>query len=232
MKKLTTVSGVAVAAVVLSLGLVGCGSDTTTETTSSTEETTSTTTTTTSKAAPPTSAAAFGPNYTILDYVRDNGITETPIKRGDPGSPTIDLPVPEGWQTADNLPEEPYGAIVYPGSTVPNNPPRILALVAKLTGDVDPAKIIEFAPGEIKNLPGYESMGDGAPATLGGFDAFQIGGIYDDAGQRTIVAQKTVVIPGQDGLYVLQLNAYGSEEEMTVLMEATDAIDNETTITL
>jgi hypothetical protein len=39
------------------------------------------------------------------------------------------------------------------------------------------------------------------------------------------------VIPGKDGLYVLQLNADGLEDQMGALMDATAAIDDQTTIT-
>ena len=46
-----------------------------------------------------------------------------------------------------------------------------------------------------------------------------------------MIAQKTVVIPGQDGLYVLQLNADGTEDQMGPLMDATSVIDEQTTIT-
>ena len=63
-------------------------------------EASTTETTRTSAAAPTTSAQAAGQNYTIVDYIRDNGIVETPVKRGDPGSPTIDLPFPPGWEDA------------------------------------------------------------------------------------------------------------------------------------
>jgi hypothetical protein len=96
---------------------------------------------------------------------------------------------------------------------------------------VDPAKILEFAPGEIKNLPGYDGAQDGSPSNLGGFDATQIGGTYTKDGAKRAIAQKTVVIPGQDGLYVLQLNADGTEDQMGALMDATSVIDEQTTIT-
>jgi hypothetical protein len=43
---------------------------------------------------------AAGPNPTIASYIKDNNIQEAPVKRGDPGSPTIDLPVPDGWEPA------------------------------------------------------------------------------------------------------------------------------------
>ena len=69
MKKLTAASGIAIAAVALGLTLAGCGSDTKTEAT-----TTEATSETTTEAAPTTSAQAAGGNYSIVDYIKDNGI--------------------------------------------------------------------------------------------------------------------------------------------------------------
>jgi hypothetical protein len=227
---------IAITAVALGLSLAGCGSDTkktepsATETTSS--ETTTTTTTTKTSAAPTTSAQAAGPNKTIVDYIRENGIVETPVKRGDPGAPTIDLPTPPGWEDAGpRTPEWAYGTIISTDPAFKADPPSIMALVSKLTGNVDPAKILEFAPGEIKNLPGFEGAEEGTPDELSGFDAVQLGGTYTKNGVQRAIAQKTVVIPGQGGLYVLQLNADGLEDQIGALMDATSAIDEQTTIT-
>ena len=227
MKKLTAASGIAIAAVALGLTLAGCGSDTKTEAT-----TTEATSETTTEAAPATSAQAAGGNYTIVDYIKDNGIVETPVKRGDPGSPTINLPFPPGWEDAGpRTPQWAWSMLVYTDPAMSNNPPTITAIVSKLTGNVDPAKILEFAPGELKNLPEFAGEGGGSTSTLGGFEAYQIGGSYMRDGVKHMIAQKTVVIPGQDGLYVLQLNADGLEDQMGPLMEATAAIDERTTIT-
>ncbi len=221
---------IAIAAIAIGIGLSGCGSDT--KSAPSTSKQTSTESSTTSKAAPTTSAAAAGPNKTIVDYIKENGIVETPVHRGDPGSPTIDLPFPPGWEDAGSrTPEWAYGAILFNDPAMAQDPPTIIALVSKLTGNVDPAKILEFAPGEIRNLPGYEGGDAGSPSTLAGFDATQIGGMYTKNGVKRAIAQKTVVIPGQDGLYVLQLNADGTEDQMGPLMDATSAIDEQTTIT-
>ena len=121
--------------------------------------------------------------------------------------------------------------MVFTDPAAANDPPTIIALMSKLTGNVDPAKILEFAPGELKNLPGYEGEGNGSASTLGGFDAWQMGGSYMKDGTKRMIAQKTVVIPGQDGLYVLQLNADGLEDQMGPLMDATTVIDDQTTIT-
>jgi hypothetical protein len=220
---------IAIAAMALGLGLAGCGSDTKSE--PAAKETTSATST--SEAAPTTSAQASGPNYTIVDYIRDNDIIEAAVHRGDPGSPTIDLPIPPGWRDAgQNTPKWAYAAIVFTDPAMAQDPPSIIALVSKLTGNVEPAKILEFASGEIRNLPGYEGAAEGNPSTLGGFDATQVGGTYTKDGVKRVIAQKTVAIPGQDGLYVLQVNADGREDQLGPLMDATTLIDEQTKITL
>jgi hypothetical protein len=222
---------IAIAAVALGVGLSGCGSETKAEPATS-KATSSESTTTTSKAAPTTTAEASGPNKTIVDYIKENGIVETPVHRGDPGAPRIDLPFPPGWADAGKrTPDWAYAAILFSDPAMAQDPPTIIALVSKLTGNVDPAKVLEYAPGEIKNLPDYDGADKGSPSTLGGFDAVQIGGGYTKEGVKRVIAQKTVVIPGKDGLYVLQLNADGTEDQMGALMDATTAIDEQTKIT-
>ena len=223
---------IAIAAVALGLSLAGCGSDTKTEPSAKESTTSSEATSTTSGAAPSTPVKPTGQNYTIVDYIRDSGIVETPVKPGDPGSPTIDLPFPPGWGDAGSrTPQWAYSAILSTDSAFAADPPTIIALVSKLTGNVDPAKILEFAPGELRNLPGYDGAAEGSPSELSGFDASQIGGTYTKNGVKRAIAQKTVVIPGQDALYVLQLNAEGLEDQMGALMDATAAIDEQAKIT-
>lgn len=223
--------GAAIAVVAMGLALAGCGSDTKTAPSPSASSSSASSSSTKSSSAAPSTSAQAGKNETIADYIKENGITETPVKRGDPGSPTVDLPVPEGWADAGaKTPEYAWGAIVFSDPAMAADPPSIVALMSKLTGNVDPAKIIEYAPGELKNLPGFEG-GDGNTSTLGGFDAYQIGGTYVKDGAKRMIAQKTVVVPGQGGTFVLQLNADGTEDQMGPLMDATSVIDEKTTIT-
>ncbi len=233
MTKLTTVTRAGIATVALSVALAGCSSATKTEekTETSTTTTTSAAETTTTKAkAEPTTPTPTGTNRTIQDYIKENNIQETVIRQGDPGA-SVNLPLPDGWEIKGDLPEAPYGAIVYSDSKVPTNPPRILALFEKLTGNVDPAEILALAPGELQNIPGFDGPTEGQKDTLGGYDAVQLGGQYEVDGTKGMIAQKTVVIPGQDGLYVLQLNAYSDESEADILAEATSIVDEQTTIT-
>jgi hypothetical protein len=230
--------GAALAVVALGFALAGCGSDTksaTTSSASSTSASSSSKSSTTSESKSSEPAAPASANETIADYIKEAGITEIPVKRGDPGTPNVNLPVPAGWEdVSGQVPGGFWGGIKLSDPTMASDPPAILAVMSKLTGPVDGAKILEYAPGELKNLPGFDSMGGNGEATkLSGFDAFQFGGTYVKGGAKRMIAQKTVVIPSRDGdgIFVLQLNADGTEDHMVPLMDATSQIDEKTTIT-
>lgn len=238
--RIPTLTASAAAMTALALLLSGCGSDTKTATPTSAASDTSAKSASTTKSPPTATKAkiaerdegATGPNPTIASYIEENGIQESAVAMGDPGSPTINLPVPEGWEPAgEDKPDWAYGAIVYTGPEAAEYSPSIVAIVSKLSGDVDPQQIIDLAPGELNNLDGFEAMNEGAVSTLGEYPAYQLGGTWQSEGQTKIIAQKTVVIPGPDGLYVLQLNADGLENQADVVGAATDIIDSDTTIT-
>ena len=235
----TAISGAAAVTAALAIVLSGCGSNTKTAPSTSTSASKTTSATTSAKAAPsskpkvsPRQGDSSGPNPTIASYIQQNNIQETPVKMGDPGSPTIDLPVPDGWEPAgEDTPDWAYRAIVYTGPEGAEYTPSIVALLSKLTGNVDPQKIIDLAPGELQNLPGWKASNEGQASTLGQYPAFQLGGTWTQDGQTKIVAQKTVVIPGNDGVYVLQLNADGLEDQGEIVGSATNVIDEQTKIT-
>jgi hypothetical protein len=227
------ICGTAIAVLALGVALTSCGSKTET-TTSSSSSTSTKTSSKTSATAKPSATPAAGKNETIADYIKEASLKETPVKRGDAGAPTIDLPVPDGWAEAgDKTPDYAYGAILFSDPAMAADPPSIIALVSKLTGDVDKAKLVEYAPGELNNLPGFDGPPTGEPTTLAGFDAVQLGGSYVKDGVKRMIAQKTVFIPAADnsGTFVLQLNADGTEDQMGPLMDATSVIDEKTTIT-
>ena len=230
----SALTGAAAAVTALAVVLSGCGSSTTTATSSSSSASSSSATTTSKKPSVPstTQAPVAGPNPTIADYIKQNNIQETGIKMGDPTAPPVNLPLPDGWQalTPEEAPDYAYGAIVYAGPEFEADPPNIVALMSKLTGNVDPQKIIDLAPGELNNLPDYKPGNEGETSTLGDYPAFVLGGTYTRDGATRYIAQKTVVIPAADGLYVLQLNVDGPSAAGDVLGAATDKIDSSTTI--
>ncbi|MCW2516107.1 MAG: hypothetical protein JWR11_5149 [Mycobacterium sp.] len=215
-------TGVAAAVTALAVVLSGCGSS----------STNSESTSTTPKVTQTSQAATAGPNPTIADYIKDNNIQETGIKMGDPSAPAVNLPVPDGWAllSPEQAPDYAYGAIVYTGPEFENDPPNIVALMSKLTGNVDPQQIIDLAPGELNNLPDYKPGNEGETSTLGDYPAYVLRGTYTRDGATRFIAQKTVVIPNADGLYVLQLNVDGPDAAGDVLGAATDKIDSDTTI--
>ena len=232
----SALTGVAAAVTALAVVLSGCGSDTKTATSSSSSTTKSSSSETTTSKKPKvsetTTEAPAGPNPTIADYIKENNIQETGIKMGDPGAPAVNLPVPDGWQplSPEEAPDYAYGAIVYAGPEFESDPPNIVALMSKLTGNVDPQQIIDLASGELKNLPDYKAGNDGETSTLGDYPAYVLGGTYTRDGATRFIAQKTVVIPAADGLYVLQLNVDGPDAAGDVLAAATEKIDSDTTI--
>jgi len=138
--------------------------------------------------------------------------------------------MPAGWQLNPNAGTS-YGGIVLAQPANPSDPPTISALFSKLTGDIDQAKLIQYAPNELIGLPGYQGTGNGQASTLAGFQAWQLNGTYQRDGKTRAVAQKTVVIPSQGAAYVLQLNADSLQSDQGPLMDATNIIDDQTTIT-
>lgn len=227
---------IALAALTLGVGLAGCSNDTSGTASGASSSAASSSVSSSAQAAPPTSAPPSeppAPIVTLADYVRDNNIVETPVMPGDAGSPTIELPTLEGWEDmGSNAPEGSYSASAFTGDpAAAADPATVVTKVVKLTGNVDPAKVLEVAPGELRALPGFDGPSAGQPNKLSGFDATVIGGTYTKDGAQRMVAQKTVVIPGQDGLYVMQINAEGTPDEANALMDATSAIDDQAKIT-
>lgn len=177
------------------------------------------------------SLAQSGPGPTIKQYIQDSGISSTQVRRGDPGVPLIGMGLPTGWSgLGADTPPWSYGTVQYDAASDPSDPPIIDVLLFKLTGDVDPAKILEFAPNELKNLQGYEPVGGPNRIKLSGFDAVQLAGRYKRDGKERTIAQKTVVIPSRDALYVMQINIDALNSDVEVAMAATRAIDGVRTV--
>ena len=168
---------------------------------------------------------------TIQDYIKDNGITAVQVRRGDPGAPVIGLGLPRGWSDlGEETPEWAYAGAVYDKAVDPNDPPTIVVLLSKLTGNVDPAMVLEYAPGELLNMADYQPVAE-EKSKLGQYDAVQLAGLYTRDGKEASIAQKTVVINfGDDAVYVLQINVDGLDGDTETLARASAMVDGQTTI--
>jgi len=179
-----------------------------------------------------TSGKRSAPGLTVKQYIEESGITSTQVRLGDPGAPKIVIALPQGWSDlGEDTPEWAYGAVQADNSPNPEDPPTITVLLSKLTGDVDPAKILEYAPGELMNLPNYVAANEPMTDKLSGFDAIQLAGFYERDGTQRTIAQKTVVIPANEAFFVLQMNADALKSDAIALIKATDVIDKDTKIT-
>lgn len=219
------------AVLVLALGLAACGGDDGPDRGTRASDNPSASTGGTPTAPATEDAPEVGAPTTILEYFEQEGITQTALGPDDDG-PVVDMPVPDGWSTSDDYASEAsYGAIVYDAAADTTQPPRVLALLARVDGPAEAARILELAPGELLGLDGFTASDEGEASTLGAYDAVQVFGAYSNGGQELTIAQKTVVIPDGDELHVLQLNAYAPPGETDVLVTALQEIDTTTAIT-
>jgi hypothetical protein len=171
---------------------------------------------------------------TLNSYIVDNKIAETPFQPDQPGTPSVDFPLPADWNVAgDRKPDWAYGAIVYGKPTDPEDPPFLYAIASKLTGNVDPAKILELAPGQLNELPEFKPL-EGPPkrSKFSGYDSIDYVGTYMWEGKPRAVGQQTIVIPGKDGFFVLQLNGEAPKGQQQVVIDAARTIREKTKIAL
>ena len=169
-------------------------------------------------------------NYTIVDFIRDNNVTETALHPGDPGAPIVNMPALPGWVDAGEVtPTWAWNAIFKDDPAMSADPPNIVTLVSKLSGN-GVGRVLSYAPGELRNMANFQ--GDaGISKQVSGFPAWELGGTFtrNDGVQRAIV-QTTVVFPAPDGVYVMQHNGDGVPDQLGLLRDTMKAIDDQTTI--
>ena len=236
MKNITALATGALAIVTVSGALIGC-----TPTTEQAYTGTAPASPTVWTGSPaPATSAEHGGGYqqpaegaNLNQYIVDNKIAEVPFKKGDPGAPTIAFPFPPDWRSAgDKTPDWAYGAIVYNKAPDPSDPPFMYAIGSKLTGNVDPEKILQLAPGQLNELPQFKPREEPQRDKVGGFDAIDYVGTYVWEGQTRAVGQQTIVIPGKDSLFVLQLNAEAPKGQEQAVIDAAKLIREQTQITV
>jgi len=183
------------------------------------------------KPAPPVLVGTPGNYQTIATYLKSNNIQESLVHRNEPGAPVVTMPMPPGW--ADAGPQTPafaYQSIVYNGPSAGNYRPSATALISRLGPNADAQKILDFAPGELNNLPGFTPTDTGTPGTVDGHKSFQIAGSWNSNGVTKLITQNTVVIQDGTGLYVMQINIDGVADQAEIIKQITEAIDRDTKI--
>lgn len=188
---------------------------------------------TTSPTSLPLGASADAPRpiRTIDDYIKANDIQATKVTPSTPGAPKIDLPVPPGWTRTPEGAGGNYFGVVFDAPTKPDDAPRFIVSVEKLSGDVDPEKLLALAAGAAEQLPDYK----GDPpvrAPLSGFPGARLAGTYTKDGAPRMVAQYVVVIPGADGTYLMRISADSPDADAGAVQAAAKVFSQKTTITV
>jgi hypothetical protein len=218
-------AGLALASIV---SLAGCGSATKSETSPPSA------TASTSASA----SASATPNKTIKDYLAANQIVQTPVQPGEPGAPVVTVPALPGWSdlTTDQTTEPggipPYAAKGYDAASDPNNRPVIQLRLAKLVGDADSEQILQLAPADSQNTPGFEFMDKPGATTLSGYDGIAFSGTVPQNGQNWFTASRFIIIPDADPstTYLVRLNGTAPESDKGPLIDALGIVDTSTTI--
>jgi serine/threonine protein kinase len=183
------------------------------------------------KPMPPVLVGTPGNYQTIATYLKSNNIPEALVHRNEPGAPAVTLPMPPGWVDAGpQTPAFAYASIVYNGPSAGGYRPSATALISRLGPNADAQKILDFAPGELNNLPGFTATDTGTPGTVDGHKSFQIAGSWNSNGVTKLITQNTVVIQDGTGLYVMQINIDGVADQAEIIKQITEAIDRDTKI--
>ncbi len=167
---------------------------------------------------------------TLVDYLKQNNISETGVQGNDPNAPVVQFPSLPGWQPVGQAkPEGAYSALIATDPALGAQKPSIIVNYSRLGGDADPAELLKLAPNEVRNLPEFDGS-DVEVGKLSGYDTASIIGSFVRDGVKRVVYQETIAIPGKDGLYVMQLNGDGLIEHATVLAQVFDALNSQGTI--
>jgi serine/threonine protein kinase len=213
---------------------------------SETSTATSSTNPTLTLSPPPPLTGTPGSYPTIATYLHEVNPNAAMTHRHDPGAPIITLPMPPNWSDAGAATRAfAYQTIVYRGPGAEGYAPSVTALMSKLGPGVDPQKIIDYAPGELNNMPGFVASDPGGMRTIDEHQAFRLVGTWnapavaappgppDAAGVPTIqrlIAQYTVLIEDRAGLYVLQINVDAAAGQNAIFDQICDAIGRDTKI--
>ncbi|WP_418002908.1 LpqN/LpqT family lipoprotein [Mycobacterium sp. PDNC021] len=183
------------------------------------------------KPTPPLLVGTPGNYQTIATYLKSNNIPEALVHRNEPGAPVVTMPMPPGWVDAGpQTPAFAYESIVYNGPSAGAYRPSATALISRLGPNADAQKILDFAPGELNNLPGFTATDPGTPGTVDGHKSFQIAGSWNSNGVTKLITQNTVVIQDGTGLYVMQINIDGVADQAEIIKQITEAVDRDTKI--
>lgn len=104
------------------------------------------------------------------------------------------------------------------------------AIASKLTGNVDPAKILALAPRQLDELPEFAPLGEPHSDEVGGFEAVDYVGSYVWEGTEARRRPADHRHPRQGRGFVMQLNAEAPKGQEQAVVDAVKLIREQTKI--
>jgi hypothetical protein len=177
----------------------------------------------------------YRPGETFDQFIQRHGVQLATVQIGDPSAPTINSPLPDGWQWVTMTEaDDSYAAIVYAGPEATQYGPSIVTTLAKFTNYVDYVEVVKALLGEARNMPGQNFIA-AAPTALCGYFGYHQLGTWIGVGpeENALCARSVVVVPTTSGdVYLLEFTGNGSLAQGDILSAAYNIIAKQTTITM
>ncbi len=163
---------------------------------------------------------------TIIDFLKDKGVTLEPQTPRDFRALNITLPVPPGWTQVPD-PNVPDAFVVIAdrqgGDGLFTSNAQIV--VYKLVGDFDPNEAITHGLIDSQQLANWQST-DGSLAPLGAFPSSVIEGTYRQNDMMLNTSRRHVIATAGPEKYLVSLSVTTAANQAVAAADATDAIVN------
>jgi hypothetical protein len=159
----------------------------------------------------------------FAQYLKDMGVSGTPVAPDQLTDLTATIPTPPGWAKSDNPKASPTTFAIAKGEGLP----AAILEVFKMEGDFDAAELVKHGNADAALLTDFKQLG-ASNANFHGFPSSMIEGSYDIGGVRLHTYNRMVVATGSGPdkqRYLIQLSVTSRADKA-----APEAADVETII--
>jgi hypothetical protein len=127
----------------------------------------------------------------FAQYLKDMGVSGTPVAPDQLPDLTASIPTPPGWAKSDNPKTPPTTVAIAKGVGLP----AAILVVFKMDGDFDAAELVKHGNADAALLADFKQL-NASNANFHGFPSSMIEGSYDVGGARLHTYNRMVVATG------------------------------------
>ncbi|MFM8600114.1 MAG: LpqN/LpqT family lipoprotein [Mycobacterium sp.] len=174
----------------------------------------------------PGSPLAPATSGTLLEFLKDKGVTLEPQRADGFSALNIVLPIPTGWGMVPdpNVPDA-FAVIADRQGGDALYTPNAQLVVYKLVGEFDSREAISHGYVESQKLQAWQSTA-ASMVDFGGFPSSVIGGTYRENDQTLNTTRRNVIAQAGSDRYLLALSVTTSANQVVATANSTDAILN------